>query len=125
MEHSWHSNSRKHIYMGHYSLEKDRYPVPPDYSGSSLSLGYPGMAAVAEEVRGLAAETTLVDLGDAIQGSVVTSETDGKCVMDMMDVIDYDIQIPGNHEFDYGMDAFLEYADEASGEFISCNFIFN
>ncbi|MBO7709807.1 MAG: bifunctional metallophosphatase/5'-nucleotidase, partial [Lachnospiraceae bacterium] len=96
-----------------------------DYSGSSLSLGYAGLAGVKADVVGRAAEVTTIDAGDAIQGSVVTTETDGQAVMDLMEMIDYDILIPGNHEFDYGMEAFLEYAQNASGEFISCNFIDN
>ena len=41
-----------------------------------------------------------------------------------MDQIGYDLYIPGNHEFDYGMDAFLEYASE-NGNFLSCNFVDN
>ncbi len=94
-----------------------------DYSGSSLSLGYAGLAGIKADVVGRAGEVTTIDLGDAIQGSVVTTETIGQAAMDLMEMIDYDILIPGNHEFDYGMDVFLDYAENASGEFISCNFI--
>ena len=96
-----------------------------DYSGSALSLGYAGMAGIKEDVVENAGAVTTVDLGDAIQGSVVTTETDGQAVMDLMEIVDYDILIPGNHEFDYGMEAFLDYAQNASGEFISANFIDN
>ena len=93
-----------------------------DYSGSGDSLGYAGLAAVKANASKAALAVTTVDLGDAIQGSVVTSETDGKAVMDLMDEIGYDIRVPGNHEFDYGMDLFLDYAGKA-GTFISSNFI--
>ena len=95
-----------------------------DYTGSDMSLGYAGMAAVKEDAQSRAAAVTTVDLGDAIQGSVVTTETDGKAVMDLMAEVGYDVRVPGNHEYDYGMDAFLSYAQEA-GTFISCNFIDN
>ncbi|MBO7711145.1 MAG: bifunctional metallophosphatase/5'-nucleotidase, partial [Lachnospiraceae bacterium] len=96
-----------------------------DYSGSSRSLGYAGLAGVKADVMEKAAEVTTVDLGDAIQGSVVTTETIGQAAMDLMEMVDYDVLIPGNHEFDYGMDVFLDYANNASAEFISANFIDN
>ena len=34
----------------------------------------------------------------------------------------YSIAIPGNHEFDYGMDQFLALAEKAKFDYISCNF---
>ena len=94
-----------------------------EFSGSSESLGFAGLAAVKSDAEE-EAYVTLVDDGDADQGSVVTSESDGKDVQDLMADIGYDLYIPGNHEFDYGMDAFLEYA-EANGKFLSCNFVDN
>ena len=69
-----------------------------------------------------AGAVTTIDLGDAIQGSVSTTETSGEAVMELMDKIGYDIRIPGNHEYDYGMEAFLEYANKV-GTFISANFM--
>ena len=69
-----------------------------DYSGSGDSLGYAGMAAVKNDAVKAAKAVTTIDLGDAIQGSVVTTETDGKAVMDLMDAVGYDIRIPGNHD---------------------------
>ena len=95
-----------------------------DYSGSDKSLGYAGLAAVKAEAVDAASNVITVDLGDAIQGSVATTETDGKAVMDLMNAVGYDVRVPGNHEFDYGMDKFLAYAEEA-GTFLSCNFIDN
>ena len=94
-----------------------------DYSGSSESLGYAGMAAVKETVLTATDQVTTVDLGDAIQGSVVCTESNGQDVMELMDKIGYDICIPGNHEFDYGMEEFLSYAESSAADFLSCNFI--
>ena len=101
----------------HGSISADK-----EYSGSERSLGYAGMAGVKEDVLNRAGDVTVVDLGDAIQGSLVTSESNGQAVMELMSEIGYDILVPGNHEFDYGMDNFLEYAAQTEGKFISCNF---
>lgn len=94
-----------------------------DYSGSADSLGYAGLAAVKADTTSITDQVTTIDLGDAIQGSVVTTESDGQDAMRLMEDIGYDICIPGNHEFDYGMDVFLDYAANASADFLSCNFI--
>ena len=39
-----------------------------------------------------------------------------------MNDLNYDVAIPGNHEFDYGMERFLELTRKAVFLYISCNF---
>lgn len=39
-----------------------------------------------------------------------------------MNALKYDAAIPGNHEFDYGMERFLELAEKAEFPYVSCNF---
>ena len=39
-----------------------------------------------------------------------------------MNDLNYDVAIPGNHEFDYGMERFLELTRKAVFPYISCNF---
>ena len=94
-----------------------------EYSGSELSLGYAGLAGVKADVTERAADTLLVGNGDDIQGSVVTTESDGMDAAALMSMVGYDIQIPGNHDFDYGMDNFMAYATSVDGDFICCNFV--
>ena len=64
----------------------------------------------------------LVDDGDAIQGEPVGTMTKGEAIVDIMNAVGYDIAIPGNHEFDYGMDTFLELTKKANYPYLSCNF---
>ena len=64
----------------------------------------------------------LVDDGDAIQGEPVGTMTRGDAIIDIMNALEYDIAIPGNHDFDYGMDTFLELAKKANFPYLSCNF---
>lgn len=45
-----------------------------------------------------------------------------EAIIDIMNAAGYDIAIPGNHEFDYGMETFLELTDKADFPYISCNF---
>ncbi len=94
-----------------------------DFSGSSTSLGFAAVAGVKDMAQEFAS-VLLVDVGDADQGSVVTTESNGLDVQNLMRDIGYDLYTPGNHNFDYGMDEFLAYAEDI-GRFLSCNFIDN
>ena len=67
---------------------------------------------------------TLVDNGDAIQGAVLGTLSDGEWIVDIMNEVGYDLAIPGNHEFDFGMDQFLDIANnQADYQYLSCNFV--
>ena len=63
----------------------------------------------------------LVDAGDNIQGSVATTLTNGQCMVDLMKAVGYDVAVPGNHEFDYGFDRFLEIVNGDNTPYVSAN----
>ena len=81
-----------------------------------------GLKQVQDTLEKKGTHTLLVDDGDAIQGEALGTITKGEAIIDLMNAVDYDVAIPGNHEFDYGMDRFLELADMAEYPYISCNF---
>ena len=91
------------------------------HCGIDQGWGYAGLYAVKES---LSADNhvMLVDDGDAIQGEPIGTMTKGEAIIDIMNTVGYDIAIPGNHEFDYGMDVFMNLTEKASFPYISCNF---
>ena len=64
----------------------------------------------------------LVDNGDAMQGGPLGLLTQGEAMIELMNRMGYDIAIPGNHDFDYGMERFLSLTEAADFPFICCNF---
>lgn len=56
--------------------------------------------------------TILVDDGDAIQGEPIGTLSEGEAMIELMNAMHYNVAIPGNHEFDYGADRFLELAQQ-------------
>ena len=67
---------------------------------------------------------TLVDNGDAIQGGILGSMSKGSWIVEIMNKAGYDMAIPGNHEFDFQMDTFLDIANnQAQYPYLSCNFV--
>ena len=105
------------------ALEKDLIVLFTSdvHCGIDQGWGYAGLYAVKES---LSADNyvLLVDDGDAIQGEPVGTMTTGEGIIDIMNAVGYDLAIPGNHEFDYGMDRFLELTKKASFPYISANF---
>lgn len=88
-------------------------------------IGYAGVAAYKAEMEAAygASSVTLVDAGDAIQGGPIGTLTKGSAIVEIMNKVGYDLAIPGNHEFDYGMDNFLSLATEkAEYSYICSNF---
>lgn len=61
----------------------------------------------------------LVDAGDHVQGDVIGTLSKGEYIVDIMNYLKYDAAVPGNHEFDYGMDQFLHIAKYP---YLSANF---
>ena len=64
-------------------------------------------------------EVILVDAGDAVQGEPLGSLSRGAALIRIMNRADYDFAIPGNHEYDFGMDRFLELASQSSAATIA------
>lgn len=82
-----------------------------------------GYKAQMEQTYG-ADNVTLVDNGDAIQGGVLGSMSNGSWIVDIMNQVGYDLAIPGNHEFDFKMDTFLDIVkNQAQYTYLSCNFV--
>ena len=55
----------------------------------------------------------LVDNGDSLQGEPVGTITRGNTIIDIMNAMEYDIAVPGNHDFDYSVKEFLALAEKA------------
>lgn len=84
--------------------------------------GYAKFAALRNEKRDESPYVTTVSSGDFIQGATIGSITKGQSVINIMNAVGYDYVLPGNHEFDYGIDNLKECARNLSATMIDCNF---
>ena len=94
------------------------------HCGIDKGFGYAGLQQVRDTLEAQGYETILVDDGDAIQGEPIGTLSEGEAIIDLMNDLNYDVAIPGNHEFDYGMPRFLELVEKADFPYISCNFTY-
>ncbi len=65
---------------------------------------------------------TLADSGDFAQGNLSSTLSDGKFPVQAMAACGYDVAAPGNHDFDYGVDALIESAQARNLPLTCCNF---
>ena len=92
------------------------------HCGIDQGFGYAGLAMIRDELEKKGYTTLLVDNGDSVQGEAIGTLTKGDAIIDLMNDLHYDIATPGNHDFDYGMEKFLELTKKADFPYICCNF---
>ena len=95
------------------------------HCGIEQGFGYAGLQQIRDYLVAEGNDVILVDDGDNIQGEAVGTMTKGEALIDLMNAIGYEVAIPGNHEFDYGMEQFLALTEKANFPYISCNFNHN
>ena len=95
------------------------------HCGVDQGFGYAGLKQILDSLRTRGCDVILVDDGDHVQGELIGTVSKGEAIMPIMNALGYEIAIPGNHEFDYGIDEFIKYTELADFPYISCNFTKN
>lgn len=85
-------------------------------------LSYDIIGALKKQLEKKYRYVLLVDAGDHLQGTEFGSLDKGATIVQLMNKVGFDLAVPGNHDFDYGMDAFLKRRQEADFPYLSCNF---
>lgn len=94
------------------------------HCGIDQNIGYAGLAAYKKALAETHNYVALVDAGDAIQGDTIGTLSKGEYIVDIMNEVGYDVVTPGNHEFDYGMDQFLNViVPKMKATYVSANFM--
>ena len=76
--------------------------------GKYDGMGAAKIAAYVEVVKAANPNTLFLDAGDALQGNNLVTLSEGEYGVDIMNALEYDVMVAGNHEFDYGYDRLLE-----------------
>lgn len=91
------------------------------HCGIDENIGYAGLMDYKEWSQEKTPYVTLVDCGDAIQGDVIGTVSDGEYLVDLMNVTGYDFAVLGNHEFDYGMEQLEALIEKSQAQYLGCN----
>ena len=79
---------------------------------------------VIDSIRNAEENTMLIDAGDDVQGFLYFTLFGGKVEYTLMDKMGYDIIIPGNHEFDNGVDSLASNYKNINTEILCANYDF-
>ncbi|MEG2858819.1 MAG: bifunctional UDP-sugar hydrolase/5'-nucleotidase [Clostridia bacterium] len=90
---------------------------------SEGSFGYAAVAKVKKDLLATGASVLLLDAGDASQGMPLVNLNYGESAMAFMNAVGYDAMAPGNHEFDWGLDVFLQTKEVAEFPILAANIV--
>ncbi len=96
--------------------------IDPDKDGNG---GILQRKAVIDSVRKAEKNLILVDAGDVVQGSLYFKYFRGEVEYPLLNMMNYDIRILGNHEFDNGMADLAEKYKDVKAERLSANYDFS
>lgn len=91
------------------------------HCGYAGDIGYSGLAAYKKAALETTPYVALVDAGDAVQGDVIGTLSEGEYLVDIMNEVGYDLAIFGNHEFDYDTDRLQELVAKAKAQYLCAN----
>lgn len=67
--------------------------------------------------------TLVLDAGDIWQGTFVSNQSEGRLMIDIMNIAGYTAAAPGNHDFDFGQETLAARAAQASFPFLAANIV--
>ena len=65
----------------------------------------------------------LIDCGDTLFGDYSGVATQGQIGIDMLNLLKYDVWVPGNHDFDIGIPAFYKFLSQIKAKKLAANLI--
>lgn len=96
--------------------------IDPDENGIG---GVLQRKAIIDSVRKAEKNVLLIDAGDVVQGSLYFKFFRGDVEYPVMNMLGYDIQILGNHEFDNGLKELADHYKTLKADRLSANYDFS
>jgi len=96
-----------------------------DYNGNP---DYGGLARCAAQIRRWRRQNSnsiLIDVGDVYQGTEVSLRNKGTLMIDLFNHLKYDAWIVGNHEFDWGIETFIDALQRSTMPVLAANTLLN
>ena len=81
------------------------------HCGITDKIGYDGFVLYRRELEKKYKKVITVDVGDHIQGGTLGAISDGEAIIKIMNEVNFDVAILGNHEFDYRLDQLYKLGD--------------
>src|SRR5690349_25046513 len=83
--------------------------------------GFPKLATVVKQERARGVPMLFCHAGDSFSPSLISGFDQGEHIVRLTNMIGPDVFVPGNHEFDFGVDVFAKRRSEAKFPFFAAN----
>ena len=94
-----------------------------DYDGKPDRGGLARCATQIRRWRGENPNSILIDVGDVYQGTDVSLRNKGALMIDLLNYLQYDAWVVGNHEFDWGMECFEHALQQSNMPVLAANML--
>jgi 2',3'-cyclic-nucleotide 2'-phosphodiesterase (5'-nucleotidase family) len=92
-----------------------------NFEGGKVRGGFARLNAVAKDEKANNPNTLYVFDGDMFSPSLLSGLDKGANTVELTNVVPFDIAVPGNHEFDFGPDVFLERVKQSKAPWAAIN----
>jgi len=96
-----------------------------DYDGTADRGGLARCVTQIRRWRRQNPNSILVDIGDVYQGTEVSLRNKGGLMIDLFDHLEYDAWVIGNHEFDWGIEPFINAVQKSAMPVLCANTALN
>jgi 2',3'-cyclic-nucleotide 2'-phosphodiesterase (5'-nucleotidase family) len=90
-------------------------------ASSATTLGYARIATLVQAERAANPNVLLLEAGDAFHGQTIANLSRGQAIVEIMNVMQYDAMVPGNHDFNFGQERLRELAGLARFPLLAAN----
>ena len=94
------------------------------YYGEKGALGFSTLKALKDQKEVEGNTVFVIDAGDFLQGNANGTITEGEASVEVMNVVGYDVGIPGNHDFDFSFQTMMERISELDYPIICSNLVY-
>ncbi|WP_372634408.1 5'-nucleotidase C-terminal domain-containing protein [Cohnella sp.] len=88
---------------------------------SGTSIGYAKIAALIQQLKEANPNTLVLDAGDTFHGQTVANLVKGESIVQILDILEIDAMVTGNHDYNYGYERLTELAQQASFPVLAAN----
>lgn len=100
-------------------------PFPSKHSKFPNMGGVSKRHTILQKIRSEEEHVLLLDAGDIFQGTAYFNTFNGELEMKLMSLLEYDAATMGNHDFDIGLEGFLNAQQFANFPFLCANYDFS
>ena len=95
------------------------------HCGLNDTVGYDGFVLYRDEMKKKYKNVITVDVGDHLQGGSIGAISSGGAIIKLMNNIEFNVSILGNHEFDYGIEQLQKLRENITSKYVCSNFCYN